>query len=207
MDKVKAQVFSIQSAIVAIGAGAAAKGMFNVAVSFETLELSLRTVTGSAEEAKKAMDWITEFTATTPYELEEVANAFKKLSAYGLAPQKYLRSLGDTAAAMAKHLDQAVEMFADATTGQFERLKEFGMRASVEGEKVTFSWLQTASRCKRPSRRQARQFLAPLGRSCRRGSLVAWSCLQADGPACGQTCAIRSRSLPRRSWTPVFSIT
>lgn len=142
MGGVKAQVFSIQAAIVAIGAGAAAKGAFNVAVSFETLELSLRTITGSAEEAKKAMEWITEFTATTPYELEEVANAFKKLSAYGLAPQKTLRTLGDTAAAMGKTLDQAVEMFADATTGQFERLKEFGMRASVEGEKVTFSWLQ-----------------------------------------------------------------
>jgi phage tail tape-measure protein len=142
MSMVKTQVFSIQSAIVAIGAGAAAKSMFDVAVSFETLELSLRTVTGSAEEAKKAMDWITEFTATTPYELEEVANAFKKLSSYGLAPQKYLRSLGDTAAAMGKTLDQAVEMFADATTGQFERLKEFGIRANSEGEKVTFSWLQ-----------------------------------------------------------------
>jgi phage tail tape-measure protein len=163
MDKVKAQVFSIQSAIVAIGAGAAAKGMFNVAVSFETLELSLRTVTGSAEEAKKAMDWITEFTATTPYELEEVANAFKKLSAYGLAPQKYLRSLGDTAAAMGKTLDQAVEMFADATTGQFERLKEFGMRASVEGEKVTFSWLQNGQQMQKTVEKTGAAISGALG--------------------------------------------
>ena len=163
LDKVKAQVFSIQSALVAIGAGVAARGMFNVAVSFETLELSLRTITGSAEEAKKAMDWITDFTATTPYELEAVADAFKKLSAYGLAPQKYLRALGDTAAAMGKSLDQAVEMFADATTGEFERLKEFGMRAEVEGDKVTFSWLQNGQQMQKTVEKTGTAISSALG--------------------------------------------
>lgn len=163
LDKVKAQVFSIQSALVAIGAGVAARGMFNVAVSFETLELSLRTITGSAEEAKKAMDWITDFTATTPYELEAVADAFKKLSAYGLAPQKYLRALGDTAAAMGKSLDQAVEMFADATTGEFERLKEFGMRAKVEGDKVTFSWLQNGQQMQKTVEKTGTAISSALG--------------------------------------------
>jgi hypothetical protein len=33
-------------------------------------------------------------------------------------------------------------MFADAAQGEFERLKEFGVRAAVEGDNVTFSWME-----------------------------------------------------------------
>lgn len=135
-------LFSMQGALASIGIGAIAKGMLDTASTFENLDLSLTTITGSSEKAKDAMSWISDFTATTPYELEEVANAFKKLASYGLDPTKYLKPLGDTAAAMGKTLNDAVEMFADATTGEFERLKEFGMRAKTEGDKVTFSWMQ-----------------------------------------------------------------
>ncbi|MGE4293710.1 MAG: tape measure protein [Desulfovibrio sp.] len=142
MDGLKSSVFSLQGVLAGIGVGAVAQGLVNTAANFENLDLSLRTITGSSAKAKEAMDWISEFTATTPYELEEVANAFKKLSSYGLEPTKYLKTLGDTASAMGKSLDTAVEMFADATTGEFERLKEFGIRAKTEGDKVTFSWMQ-----------------------------------------------------------------
>lgn len=142
MEGLKASVFSLQGAIAGVGVGAVAQGLVNTASSFENLELSLTTITGSSAKARDAMSWISEFTATTPYELEEVANAFKKLASYGLEPTKYLKTLGDTAAAMGKSLNDAVEMFADATTGEFERLKEFGMRAKTEGDKVTFSWMQ-----------------------------------------------------------------
>jgi len=133
-------VFSLQGAIGGLAVGGVFKSLVDTATAFENLELSLRTVTGSSQKAKEALDWISEFTATTPYELEEVANAFKKLASYGLDPTKYMRNLGDAAASMGKTLDQAVEMFADATTGQFERMKEFGVRAKVEGDKVTFAW-------------------------------------------------------------------
>lgn len=142
MEGLKSSIFSLQGALAGIGVGAVAQGLINTASSFENLELSLTTITGSSTKAKEAMAWISEFTATTPYELEEVANAFKKLASYGLEPTKYLKTLGDTAAAMGKSLNDAVEMFADATTGEFERLKEFGMRAKTEGDRVTFSWMQ-----------------------------------------------------------------
>lgn len=139
-EGLRSTVFSLQGAIGGLAVGGAFKGLVDTATSFENLEISLRTITGSSQKAKEALDWISEFTATTPYELEEVANAFKKLASYGLDPTKYLRNLGDAAASMGKSLDQAVEMFADATTGQFERMKEFGVRAKVEGDKVTFAW-------------------------------------------------------------------
>lgn len=142
LDNLKSTVFSVQGALGGLTIGAIAGGLLDTASSFENLELSLETITGSSAKAKEAMAWITEFTAQTPYELEEVANAFKKLSAYGLEPTKYLKTLGDTASSMGKSLDEAVEAFADAATGEFERLKEFGVRAKTEGDKVTFSWMQ-----------------------------------------------------------------
>ena len=37
-------------------------------------------------------------------------------------------------------MDQLVEGLLDAQTGEFERLKEFGIRASKEGDKVKFSF-------------------------------------------------------------------
>lgn len=136
-------IFNIKTAFAGLGLALVAKSFLDTATSFERFQTSLETITGSAEKAKKAMEWITEFTAQTPYELEEVTKGFTKLSAYGLDPTTgLLRVLGDTASAMAKDLNQAVEMMADAVTGEFERLKEFGIRASQQGEQVTFTWKQ-----------------------------------------------------------------
>ena len=63
---------------------------------FEKLEASLRTVTGSAEKAGIAFGFIQEFAATTPFQLEEVTDAFIKLKALGLTPSEdALRSYAD----------------------------------------------------------------------------------------------------------------
>ena len=52
-----------------------------------------------------------------------------KLKAYGIEAADYLTILGDTSAAMGKSLNDTVEMLADAQTGEFERLKEYGVKA------------------------------------------------------------------------------
>ena len=147
MEGMRRQVLTVNTALAGFAGyftgGALAAGgseLLRVAASFEKMEVSLRTITGSAAAAEHAMSWITDFTATTPFQLEEVANGFRKLTAYGMDAVEVMPLLGDTAAAMGKSLDQAVEMFADAATGEFERLKEFGVRAKQEGDKVTFSW-------------------------------------------------------------------
>ena len=124
------------------GATQIVKGIISTAASFERYETALTTITGSSTEAKKSMDWITEFTAKTPFELDQVTDAFVKLSSRGYDATQILGTLGDTASAMGKSLDEAVEAFTDAATGEFERLKEFGIRASTAGDQVTFSWMQ-----------------------------------------------------------------
>lgn len=143
VKKLKDKLFNLQNAFIGLAGAFVAKSLLDVATSFETYETSLKTITGSAENAEKAMDWITDFTSTTPYELDQVTQGFVSLKAYGLDPTNgTLETLGDTASAMGKDLGQAVEMFADAATGEFERLKEFGIRAKTEGDTVTFSWLE-----------------------------------------------------------------
>ena len=143
-------VFNLKTAFVAmassVAAGAVAKGFLGTAMAFEKYETILKTITGSSQAARESMDWITKFTAKTPYDLDQVTASFVKLAAYGFDPtDKSLKVLGDTAAGMGKDLIMAVEMFADAATGEFERLKEFGIRAKQEGDKVTFSWVENGA--------------------------------------------------------------
>lgn len=127
----------------AAGLGYAFKTQFvDTASQFERFQTILTTLNqGDAAKASQEMDWISDFAAKTPYELAEVTDSFVKLRSYGLDPTKgLLRTLGDTASAMGKPLEQAVEAMADAVTGENERLKEFGIVGSKVGEKIVYSY-------------------------------------------------------------------
>lgn len=78
-------------AFIGIGAGLAKlrqglNAIFSVGSRFESLETQLEALTGSAEEAEVAFEWIQEFTKNTPFQLEEVAESFARLKAFGLDP-------------------------------------------------------------------------------------------------------------------------
>lgn len=112
----------------------------DVGSTFEMLGVQLTTLQGSSKKAEKSLDWIAKFTAQTPYELDQVANSFVKLQAYGLDGTKWMKLLGDTASSMGKPIQQSVEAVADAMTFQFERLKEFGVKVEQQGDKAQFNW-------------------------------------------------------------------
>ena len=116
-------------------------GLFNANAESQRLHASLKTVTGSTEAAMAAFDMIREFAKTTPYELTEVVEAFIRLKSVGLdAGMESLRSYGNTAAATGRSLMQFIEAVADAATGEFERLRDFGITASSQGDKVAFTF-------------------------------------------------------------------
>jgi phage tail tape-measure protein len=139
------QVFSLKGAIAgAIGVGSFA-GMLSSVVQtnkeMQTLKASLKTVTGSTEGAAEAFERIKKFAITTPFDLQEWTQGFIKMKSLGLDPsEKALTAYGNTAAAMGKSLNQMVEAVADAATGEFERLKEFGIKARKQGEDVSFTF-------------------------------------------------------------------
>jgi hypothetical protein len=126
-----------------VGVGIAALGTatLTTGATFEKLRAQLKTATGSAEGADEALGFVREFAKNTPFQVEEITGAFIKLTNLGLAPsEEALTAYGDTASAMGKELDQLIEAVADATTGEFERLKEFGIKAKSEGDNVSFTF-------------------------------------------------------------------
>lgn len=117
--------------------------VINTSAKFETYLATLETIEGSSIKAQAAMDWVKEFAKTTPHEVDELTAAFVKLRFYGLDPMDgSMIVLGDTAAGMGKSINQVVEAMADASTFQFERLRELGIVASQSGDQVTFSWTE-----------------------------------------------------------------
>lgn len=112
--------------------------LINTQRTFDKLNAGLITATGSAEGAAAAFDSLQKFAKETPYGLEQSVQAFIRLKNLGLNPSEAaLMSYGNTAAAMGGDLIQMIEAVADATTGEFERLKAFGIKASQENGKVS----------------------------------------------------------------------
>lgn len=132
------------------GGGFALFDMFGTASKFEQFQIMLENTEGSAEKARRAMGWVKQFAQTTPYELDQVMEAFVSLKAYGIDPMNgSLMALGDGAAGMSKPVMQAVEALADAVTGEFERLKEFGIRSSKIGDQVAFTYMRNGKEVRR----------------------------------------------------------
>jgi len=132
-----------------IGLGFLAKDFLDSAVNAEKLKLTLDTLEGSSKKADKSFSWIKEFATQTPYELNQVTESFIKLRAYGIDPTNgTLKTLGDTASAMGKPLQQGVEALADALTGENERLKEFGIKASKKGEEILYNWTDSSGQAR-----------------------------------------------------------
>lgn len=132
---------AVSAAISAIAVGALVSKVVEAQRQFDVLFASLKTMTGGTEQATAAWERLVQFAATTPYSLEQAVQGFVKLKALGLDPsERAMTSFGNTAAAMGKDLMQMIEAVADASTGEFERLKEFGIKSKAEGDKVTFTF-------------------------------------------------------------------
>lgn len=130
-------------ALTAVVGGMVALGTAAVQASakFEAYRASLTTILGDSDKASMAFDRLAQFAAKTPFSLDQAVTGFTKLKALGLTPsEEALTSYGNTASSMGKDLNQMVEAVADAATGEFERLKEFGIKASQNGDKVKFTF-------------------------------------------------------------------
>lgn len=124
-----------------VSVGATINKLVQSGRQLSVFQASLTTMTGSAENATKAFRELERFAASTPYTLDQAVNGFTKLVALGLDPSREaLESYGNTAAAMGKDLTQLIEAVADAATGEFERLKEFGIKAKNQGDTIAFTF-------------------------------------------------------------------
>jgi len=117
------------------------KSILATTVEFQKMEAVLSTALGSNSAAKSAMDQIVDFASTTPFQVDELTDSFVKLANRGFVPtMEQMRQMGDVASSVGKSFDQLTEAILDAQTGEFERLKEFGVKASAQGDVVQFTF-------------------------------------------------------------------
>ncbi len=150
-------------AAVSLASGLMASKLVAVQREFDVLNAGLITATKSSKDAKIAFDALSQFAKETPYGLSQAVEAFNKLVNLGLTPsEQALMSYGNTASAMGKDLMQLIEAVADASTFEFERLKEFGIKSKQEGDKVKFTFQGVTTEVKKNAS-DIEQYLIKLG--------------------------------------------
>lgn len=155
-EQFSAKFKTVAAAITAALSAIAIEGLVSKIITaqrqFDVLFASLKTMTGGMDQASAAWEKLVAFAATTPYSLEQAVQAFTKLKALGLDPsERAMTSYGNTAAAMGKDLMQMIEAVADAATGEFERLKEFGIKAKQQGDMVALTFQGVTTKIKNDS--------------------------------------------------------
>lgn len=139
---------------------------------FDRLNAQLITSTGSAKNAASAFSELERFASNTPYALEQSVTAFTKLVNLGLTPsENAMISYGNTASAMGKDLNQMIEAVADAATGEFERLKEFGIKAKNQGDTIAFTFQGTTKTVKNNAG-QIEKYLTDIGNNNFAGAMA-----------------------------------
>ncbi|MGI4762534.1 MAG: hypothetical protein ACRYF0_17615 [Janthinobacterium lividum] len=123
------------------GAKELGKEIFATTAKFETFEAVLTTALGDKSAAQFAMQQIADLAAKTPFSVDELTASYVKFVNRGIVPSTAeLQKLADVAASQGKSFDQLTEAVLDAGTGEFERLKEFGIQASKSGDQVSLSF-------------------------------------------------------------------
>lgn len=104
----------------ALGAGAFAvgKSFVDAGAEVEKYKTTLTTMLGSQEAANKRFDEMSQFAASTPFELNQVVELGNQLQALGQYSKENMTLLGDLAAASGKPIEQVTNAFAKLVSGQ-----------------------------------------------------------------------------------------
>jgi hypothetical protein len=104
LSKVKASVFNLKNAFIGLGAGLVLRGIVNAGMQIEELGVQLEALFGSAKKGKAALDTVTKFAMTTPFELSNIqqgvtalATVSEKAESLGISFEELLKITGNTA--------------------------------------------------------------------------------------------------------------
>lgn len=121
--------------------GSLASKAFAATSSWQGYEVALKNSLGSQDLANKNLSVLEELAVRLPVGLNEVTESFSQLVNRGFKPTKdELANLSGFAAAQNKTFDQLIQAILDAEQGELERLKEFGIQAKNEGNKVSVTF-------------------------------------------------------------------
>jgi len=104
LSKVKASVFNLRNAFIGLGAGLVIRGIVNAGMQIEELGVQLEALFGSAKKGRQALDAVTKFAKTTPFELSNIqqgvtalATVAEKAESLGISFDELLKITGNTA--------------------------------------------------------------------------------------------------------------
>lgn len=161
----------LRNALAALGVALSVQKIIQVNTEFERLGAQLETVTGSIQGAGIAFRELERFAAQTPFQLNEVVEAFTQLKARGLDPSiESMTAWGDLASSMGRSVGDAIRAVGAATVGEMEALKSFGIQASQAGDKVSFTFKGTTELVDRNAR-SIEDYLRRLAQSNFAGSM------------------------------------
>jgi len=157
---IRSQLASAFSAAAFISFG---KAVLDVTAEFQKFNAVLGNTLGSSTLASLKLKEIQDFAAKTPFGVNELTGAFVKLANSGFKPTgDQMRALGDLASSTGKSFDQLAEAILDAQSGEFERLKEFGVRAKDAGDSVIFTYKGVQTQVAKTSE-SIRNYITDLG--------------------------------------------
>lgn len=108
---------------------------------FETMGAVLENTLGSQSAAQRVMSDLNAFAERTPFQVDQLTDSWVRLANQGFRPtMDQMTMLGDIASSTGKDITQLSEAVIDAQVGEFERLKEFGIRAEKDGDRVRFTF-------------------------------------------------------------------
>jgi len=128
VDKMVKNTAKAATAMVGVVGGLAIKAGFSEAFDMEGYKVQLETAVKDTKKAGILMADAVKFANKTPFETGEVVGSVAKMEAYGLSSKRWLADIADMAGGTNKSIDQATEAMADAVMGEWERLKEFGIK-------------------------------------------------------------------------------
>lgn len=139
------------------------KKIISVTSEFERYEAVLSNTLGSSRKAQIALNSITEIASKTPFAVDKLTDSFVRLANQGFVPtMEEMVKLGDLSSSVGKDITQLSEAIIDAQVGEFERLKEFGIRAKKDGDLVTFTFKGIETQVQNTSE-SIREYLIGLG--------------------------------------------
>ena len=135
LQKVGRTAKAVGVALAGIATGRIASGIVNQYREFERYRTVLTTFLGSSEKANAELARLQQLANSLPQDLKDVTQAFTILQRNGIdTSNESLKAFSNIATANAKSFSQLGEAVADALTGEFERLKEFGIKVSREND-------------------------------------------------------------------------
>jgi hypothetical protein len=107
----------------------------------EVLGTLMAQTLGSGSVAQRVMKDISDFTSSTPFQVDQLTDSWLRLAQDGFRPSMdEMTKLGDLAANTRVEFSEVASALLDATSGSFSKLGGLGVAAQKQGDQIAFTF-------------------------------------------------------------------